>query len=418
MATNDRIILDEVLKQRKEDIDPDVQDASFFELFTAEQILKDFDPSYDEIDSGLIGGGGDGGIDGIYLLVNGEFVQDDPDYGHLKKDVTIDLIIMQSKTHSGFQETTIERFITVSDDIFDLSRDLSTLDSTYNDGLVEVIGYFHRIYQQLASRFPLLNVSFFYASKGAEPHDNVRRKVEKLKDTVTSQFPNAEVTFSFLGASHLLALARKTPQATYKLVLAENPISSEGQVGFLCLVRLRDFFEFMTDEKGSLRRHVFEANVRDYQGRTEVNDEIQSTLKNPTDDDFWWLNNGVSILATKASLGGKALTIENPQIVNGLQTSTEVYNYCKDCDKEKEERNILIRVMVPAEEESRDRIIKATNSQTVVQRSSLRATDKIHRDIEEYFRPKGLFYDRRKITTRMQVSRGTRLSAYLTWRRP
>ena len=52
--------------------------------------------------------------------------------------------------------------------------------------------------------------------------------------------------------------------------------------------------------------------------------------------------------------------------------------------------------MVPNEDESRDRIIKATNSQTAVPPSSLRATDRIHRDIEEYLRQKGLFYDRRK----------------------
>ncbi len=52
--------------------------------------------------------------------------------------------------------------------------------------------------------------------------------------------------------------------------------------------------------------------------------------------------------------------------------------------------------MVPTEDESRDRIIKATNSQTPVQAASLRATDKIYRDIEEYLRPRGLFYDRRK----------------------
>ena len=52
--------------------------------------------------------------------------------------------------------------------------------------------------------------------------------------------------------------------------------------------------------------------------------------------------------------------------------------------------------MVPTEDESRDRIIKANNRQTPVQAASLRATDKIHRDIEEYFRPRGLFYDRRK----------------------
>jgi hypothetical protein len=79
MASNDRIILDEVLKQRKSEVDPSASASSYFELFTAEQVLKDFDLSYDEIDSGIVGDGGDGGIDAIYLFVNGELAQDEPE---------------------------------------------------------------------------------------------------------------------------------------------------------------------------------------------------------------------------------------------------------------------------------------------------------------------------------------------------
>lgn len=396
MARNDRIILDEVLKQHQSEIDPTTSPSDFFELFTAEQVLKDFDLSYDETDSGLVGDGGDGGIDGIYLFVNGELVQEDPDYAYLKKDITLDLIILQSKTNPGFQETPVERFLTVSDDIFDLSRDPANFASVYNEALIEAIKRFREVHKQLAARFPTLRISYYYASKGTSPTGNVEKKVGQLEAVVKKHFPSAEFRFIFLGAAELLDLARRSPQATYPLALAENPISSEGQVGFVCLVRLRDFYKFIIDEEESLRRHIFEANVRDYQGRTEVNDEIQKSLQETTAEDFWWLNNGVSILASKASLGGKTLTIEDPQIVNGLQTSTEVYNYFKKSNTEKEDRKILVRVVVPAEEESRDRIIKATNSQTVVQQASLRATDKIHRDIEEYLRPRGLFYDRRK----------------------
>ena len=58
MATNDKIILDEVLKQRKAEIDPASSESEFFELFAAEQVLKDHDLSYDEIEFGLIGSGG------------------------------------------------------------------------------------------------------------------------------------------------------------------------------------------------------------------------------------------------------------------------------------------------------------------------------------------------------------------------
>jgi len=58
-------------------------------------------------------------------------------------------------------------------------------------------------------------------------------------------------------------------------------------------VRLRDFFAFISDSSGGLRRTIFEANIRDYQGRTEVNGDIQLSLQDPHQEDFWWLNNGI-----------------------------------------------------------------------------------------------------------------------------
>jgi len=396
MASNDQIVLDQVLKQRQEEIAPTAGASEFFEIFSAEQIVKDYDLSYDEIDSGLVGAGGDGGIDGIYLFVNGDLVQEDPDYVHLKKNITLDLFIIQAKMGQGFQETPVERFITVSDDIFDLSRDIDGLASVYNPSLVEAIKRFRDTHKQLAAKFPTFRVSYFYTCKGADPNENVTRKVDKLKDVLAKFFASAEFRFNFLGASELLELARRTPQTSYPLVLTENLVSSGGQVDFVCLVQIRDFFKFITDESGTLQKQIFEANVRDYQGRTEVNDQIQQSLQERNLEDFWWLNNGVTILASQASLSGKTLTIEDPQIVNGLQTSTEIFNYCEKFNTEDDHRKILVRVIVPAEPASRDRIIKATNSQTSVQQASLRATDKIHRDIEEFLRPKGLFYDRRK----------------------
>lgn len=84
MVTNDRILLDQILDQGLAQVDPGTTPNSYFEFFTAEQILKDFDLSADEIESGLVGDGGDGGIDAIYLLVNGELVQEDPGSLHLR----------------------------------------------------------------------------------------------------------------------------------------------------------------------------------------------------------------------------------------------------------------------------------------------------------------------------------------------
>jgi hypothetical protein len=53
-------------------------------------------------------------------------------------------------------------------------------------------------------------------------------------------------------------------------------------------------------------------------------------------------------------------------------------------------------VIETTDQKTQDRIIKATNSQNKMQAASLRMTDQIHRDIEQFFKGEGLFYDRRK----------------------
>src|SRR5690606_1071988 len=90
------------------------------------------------------------------------------------------------------------------------------------------------------------------------------------------------------------------------------------------------------------------------------------------------------------------LHIEDPQIVNGLQTSFEIFNYFKTNKVESDSRNVLIRIVKTKDESSRLKVIKATNSQTNIPPASLRATDPIHRDIEDYLMSKGYYYDRRK----------------------
>ena len=68
MSTNDRILLDKILDQGRKEQSRELPPDKYFELFTANQILKDFDLSYDEIDSGIVDGTRDGGIDSAYFF--------------------------------------------------------------------------------------------------------------------------------------------------------------------------------------------------------------------------------------------------------------------------------------------------------------------------------------------------------------
>ena len=395
MTTNDLILLNQLLDQRILEIGEGLDESENFEIFSAEQALKDDDLSYDEILAGIVDGGGDGGIDSAYLFINDTLFHEDLDIGSLKRSATLRLVLIQSKTSSGFSEEAIHKLIASACDLFDLNEDIAELEPVYNAKLLQTISNFRDVYLALASKFPSVSFEYLSAAKATDVHPNVERKVPDLKATVERLFNPVSFDFKFLTASHLLASARRSPATTSSLRLAETPIST-GQEGFACLVALKDFLPFITDDDGHIRAHLFEGNVRDYQGKTEVNKEIRRSLDCAGLEDFWWLNNGVSIICSNASLSGKTLTIEDAEIVNGLQTSREVYHALHGKDIARETRHIMLRVLKPQTEESRDRIIKATNSQTPIPAASLRATDKIHRDIEEFLYLRGYFYDRRK----------------------
>lgn len=397
MPTNDKIILQQVLEQEHADKNRSLTKAEFFDRFVAEQELKDYDLSYDEIESGIVGGGGDGGIDAIYTFANGELVLDDFDPSTLRKNVEIEVVLIQSKTSESFGEDPIHRLKSVTENIFDLSKKIEDFTGQYNEDVRASVTLFRGAYKKLATSFPTLRFRYIYATCGdsSNVHHNVFKLANTdLKKAVSGLYSQACFEFHFHGAGDLLEMARRRPLTTHNLPVAEV-ISATG--GYIALVGLWEFFLFVSDESKRLRKGIFEANVRDYQGATQVNEEIKNTLSSNHREDFWWLNNGVTIVASKAVQSGKTLTIEDPQIVNGLQTSREVYNCFSQIHRAaNDERRIMVKIIVAEDSESRDKIIKATNSQTALPPASLRATDKVHRDIEEYLSPFGLYYDRRK----------------------
>lgn len=399
MSDNDRIVLRAVLSEQKSARAPDLSDNTYFEIFTAEHILKSFDLSYDEIQSGQVGAGSDGGIDSMYMLINGNLIQDDTDTSNLGRDLKIEIFIIQSKLETSFRQETIRKFDATFRDLFNLGQDITGLTTVYNEALLRQANMFRDTYTRHAAKLPTLVVNFRYVTIGDDVHPNVERLVAQLRTTVLRLFSSANFSFDFINVANLITLTRQLPTTAFNLRLSESPISS-GEESFICLVNLTEFYAFIAEGDGQLRRRVFEANVRDYQGNVQVNRGIRDTLSNATSDDFWWLNNGVTVIASHVSLSGKTLSISNPLIVNGLQTSYEIHSYFSANQNHRDDRNILVRVIgvshTTDETQTRSRIIKATNSQTAIQIASLRATDDIQRNIEDYLRPEGFYYDRRK----------------------
>lgn len=396
MATNHQIILETLLEQQKATLEQTLSIDDYFHLFVTDQVLKNFELSYDEVEEGIVDNGGDGGIDSIYTFVNSELIQRDTVLVEGKRNSIIDVYIIQSKNTNGFSESAIDKCIASANDIFDLSKKIETLKTVYNNDLLINVEVFRNQYLHLASKFPILKFHYFYATKGTEVHPNVSRKVANLEDRIKTHFDKAEVKFKFLTANDLIELSRREQIKAKGIELSDNPISTKDG-GYIALAPIKSYYQFLADENQELIKNFFDANIRDYQGTVEVNTAIKDTLMaSKPQEDFWWLNNGITITASNASFSSKILFIEDPQIVNGLQTSFEIYNYFNTNKIDSDDRNVLLRIVKTIDESSRLKVIKATNSQTNIPQASLRAADPIHRDIEDYLLAKGYYYDRRK----------------------
>jgi hypothetical protein len=111
------------------------------------------------------------------------------------------------------------------------------------------------------------------------------------------------------------------------------------------------------------------------------------------------LNNGITMLAADITNDGYLQEkVVDPQIVNGLQTSRQVFRYYK-AGKDlpsNDKRRVLVRIIKTGNKQIRDAVIRATNSQNPMPHEVLRATDDIHWQIETLFEKYGLVYDRRK----------------------
>jgi hypothetical protein len=391
MSEHDKKAVEANFTNWKADRAADLSDSAAFERYAMELIFKDADLSDEEISSGLIAGGGDGGIDGFYFFINRSLMAEGAKAPEAVESATLWLI--QSKNKNSFEESVVQKFESFVADLFDFTRSPETM-AYYNKKVKDRIEEFREIYESIIGHSFKFGIEIRYVTRSDhDPAPQVTSRVENVKMTIRKLISSVSLNFEFWRAQELLLAIRSTPSRLNVLKVKNFLMDSDGS--FVCLARLDRFAEFLTDEGGALRQPMLEPNVRDYQGRNKINRGIQTSIQSQDINEFWWLNNGITILAEEVTQGAGALTIKAPEIVNGLQTSHELFNYFS-ANKKPDERTVLVRVILPPDEHTRDRITAATNSQTPVSLLSLHATEHIHYEIEDLLKLYNIFYDRKK----------------------
>jgi hypothetical protein len=399
--SNNTIILNGCVEQFKAKNELTRGDSEIFDLFCVSQITKSYDLTFEDIDKSIVDNGNDGGIDSLIVLIDDVGIEsiEDLDEINFSQKTHLDIIITQCKNEKSFKEGVIDKLITTFPELFNLEKSLDDLLIRFNPELVSRATIARDAWKKCAINGGKYKILFAYCSsaESIEINNVFKSKVDQLKGIAATHFSGALVEHINFSSSELLKLYQTHRNQRLQLLFKEAPLSTsyeEYGIGYVGTVKLNDYKEFVSDEDGSIRDDLFESNIRHFQGLVDVNKKIKHTVQTPDKNDFWWLNNGITIIADNPRQVGKTLSIDNVQIVNGLQTSYSIFN--NHTAGKNDNRSVLVKVIINEDKETIDNIIASTNSQNPVSPALLRATDSIQRNIELFFGNRGYYYDRRK----------------------
>jgi len=135
MAKNDAILIDGIIQEKMAVELLDRGEA--FELFSFQQILKSYDLTRDEIDSGWVDGKDDGGIDGFYTFINGVLLRNIQEHVWPRKNALLDIWIISCKHQDTFKQAPLNSLFPTIEELLDFTKNPSDFVGQYSADLIK-----------------------------------------------------------------------------------------------------------------------------------------------------------------------------------------------------------------------------------------------------------------------------------------
>ena len=354
-----------------------------------------FDLTDEETFDGIVDGGNDFGVDGLYF--------EPPDDGELH------ITLMQVKYRgnlggdAAFPESGVAGMIDAIGALFDPAKPV-----TLNPRLAQRV----EDIRSLVADGAIPQVTAVAANNGVRWTGEAQQRI----DRAAREF-GGQVEWRHIGAEELLALLQ-----------AQKPISAELRFTGQATVETFDFRRVLAGRMSvtvlarltnEYDNHLFERNIRRYLGLTgnRVNEAVAATLREPDQrPNFYFYNNGITI--TCSQFLHNALQQENwrvqvhgLQIVNGGQTARIVQQVAEEIGPEIEAAEVLVRIYELPQDDNElvEAITFATNSQNPVDLRDLNANDPRQKALDTSI--SGLGYTYRAMREDRSVSKGEFTSA-------
>lgn len=370
----------------------------------------------DDLVDGIMGEGGDEGIDHCYVFCNGSLVVGDDH--PINKESHVKVKFFQAKKEAGFSSDGFRKTKEGIEEIFDLEIELKDLTKIgANPDFIEKTDLIRKIYRRCGLARAKFSCEIFYVTIANDL--NIPQKILHLEAELKNNALNIPFEVSYLGAQELLNLTESADEIieinfiSQPLEIKERDVITSGYSGF---VSGNDLVKCLLDANGAFKSHLTEGNVRFFLGEdTKINSSIIETATSALKSDiFWAMNNGLTIIGDAvAPLGSNQYSVTNPQIVNGCQTIHCLYTAYEDLQALPKNLKVFVKIVNTNDLEIQTDIISATNSQNPVKTASLKANDNIQRNIEKHLSKSGIYYERRENYYKRQGYTGNKVVGLL-----
>lgn len=140
---------------------------------------------------------------------------------------------------------------------------------------------------------------------------------------------------------------------------------------------------------------IFDENIRLYEKKSEVNNNIKKTAAGNSSFMFYFYNNGIVFICNEAKHSPNAMTItlEGASIVNGCQTVSSLFQLYME-EKLKKDVDLLVRIIEISDYSERMKITEFLNSQTPIRDSYFISNHTIIRNLQNDLLVKNVFLER------------------------
>ncbi len=332
------------------------------------------------------------GIDGIVIIVNNKLVSEEADLGKFGPTEAIQIKIgfIQSTTKNSFDE---QKFSAFTDEVVKFltgAIDIEPYSTIYKKLLDDSGNFIDRIEET-----PHVSL-YFLSARTSHNLSEEKINAERAKINSRNEIENKCILDKILVLQKdevKIEYEKISKYHTIQLKFENNiPLSSADNVelSLLVTVKFSELKKLILTSDKNLKEKLFVENVRNYIGSTPVNVDIKKTLDSDKERSYFtFLNNGLAIICDKIErhpVKDKEFTLTFPRIINGCQTTNELYKKYKESSDESSIDNIEVvaKIISTNDNALKKMIIYAANNQNSIDKD-LQSLNEFHEKIETYF---------------------------------